>query len=59
MTTANKHAQRSHRSYRDTKATLGSVERSNYRKNASKVSATKRIPLLEKLANIFGIKKGE
>ena len=63
MSGATKHMARSHRSYRDTKATIGSLERSNYSKNISKQSKadSKIIPLLEKLkdgvAKMFNFKK--
>lgn len=52
MTSANKHAYRSHRSYGITKSTLGSLERSNYYSHQSKaMSAEKAVSVFTKIGD--------
>lgn len=57
MTSANKHIDRIHRSYRYKKNTIGSFESKNYQKNGSRTAKATRIPIIEKLLSLLGIRK--
>lgn len=54
MTTANKHMARSHRSYNNTKAILGSVSRSTYYSRESKNDTVKKLRVFKKLSTRLG-----
>lgn len=54
MTTANKHRARSHRSYNNTKAKLGSVSRSTYYSRESKSNTVQKLRVFKKLSTRLG-----